>query len=114
MRCPYCLGDVPGEARKCMHCGEWLKTPPRNPSTWFGRLWNGGMTTDDVVEGVRWYVKYRIVMSVVGAVIGIIAFIAIASSWSSEPFGSQSDEPPVVLCNGVPRQDTPVGPKECP
>jgi hypothetical protein len=22
--CPFCLADIPAEARKCMHCGEWV------------------------------------------------------------------------------------------
>jgi hypothetical protein len=48
--CPYCKGDVPGDALKCKHCGEWLSNPPpapRNPSLervtkWvltFGAIW---------------------------------------------------------------------------
>ncbi|HWE95249.1 MAG TPA: hypothetical protein VG269_14880 [Tepidisphaeraceae bacterium] len=48
--CPYCKGDVPGDALKCKHCGEWLSGPPpapRNPSLervtkWvltFGAIW---------------------------------------------------------------------------
>lgn len=24
-KCPYCKGDVPDGATKCMHCGEWLR-----------------------------------------------------------------------------------------
>lgn len=32
MLCPYCKGEVPDDAKKCMNCGEWLdpayrKTP---------------------------------------------------------------------------------------
>jgi hypothetical protein len=23
--CPFCLAEVPAEARKCMYCGEWLR-----------------------------------------------------------------------------------------
>lgn len=22
--CPFCRGEVPGDAKKCRHCGEWL------------------------------------------------------------------------------------------
>jgi hypothetical protein len=22
--CPYCLAEIPDEARKCAHCGEWV------------------------------------------------------------------------------------------
>ena len=27
--CPYCEGDVSSTARKCKHCGEWLKEAGR-------------------------------------------------------------------------------------
>jgi hypothetical protein len=26
-RCPFCLADIPSEARKCRHCGEWVEGP---------------------------------------------------------------------------------------
>jgi len=28
MQCPYCKGDIPDDAVKCMHCGEWVKQRP--------------------------------------------------------------------------------------
>jgi hypothetical protein len=48
--CPFCKGDVPGDALKCKHCGEWLAKPPRAPrnqslervAKWaltFGAIW---------------------------------------------------------------------------
>jgi uncharacterized membrane protein YvbJ len=24
-RCPYCTAEIPAEAVKCMHCGEWVE-----------------------------------------------------------------------------------------
>jgi len=90
MQCPYCKGDIPDDAVKCMHCGEWVKQRPaaaepepagpfraRTPGDMFGRVWRGGLTSDDVVEGVRWYVKYRIVMAVVGAIVFLIFLFAV-------------------------------------
>lgn len=29
-KCPYCGGEIPEEAQKCKHCGEWI-TPPAQP-----------------------------------------------------------------------------------
>lgn len=31
-KCPYCLGVVPNEATKCMHCTSELKKPTKKPS----------------------------------------------------------------------------------
>lgn len=28
-KCLYCTGEVPDEALKCKHCGEWLQEPGR-------------------------------------------------------------------------------------
>jgi hypothetical protein len=28
-KCPYCTADIPLEAKKCKHCGEWVE--PRDP-----------------------------------------------------------------------------------
>jgi uncharacterized membrane protein YvbJ len=25
--CPFCTAEVPDEARKCKHCGEWIEQP---------------------------------------------------------------------------------------
>lgn len=26
-KCPYCIADIPSEARKCQFCGEWVDPP---------------------------------------------------------------------------------------
>lgn len=31
-KCPYCSGDIPAGAKKCKHCGEWLKENKRGIS----------------------------------------------------------------------------------
>ena len=57
----------------------------------FGRVWHGGLTQGDLVEGVRWYVKYRIVMAVVGGIIGLILLVTVilpgfVGSGPNDPF----------------------------
>ncbi len=27
VECPFCRADIPGSARKCRHCGEWVNRP---------------------------------------------------------------------------------------
>lgn len=43
MLCPYCKGEIPDEAKKCMHCGEWVdsayKTPQQEPQGCLAFLW---------------------------------------------------------------------------
>lgn len=28
-KCPFCLAEIPAEARKCKFCGEWVEKPPQ-------------------------------------------------------------------------------------
>lgn len=115
MKCPYCLGDVPAPARKCMHCGEWLTGPqartdleepaypdrPRPGEGILHRVWHGGLTQDDVVEGVRWYVKYRIIMGIVGAIIFVIFFLGVWLPKYNEIKGDVMpgvDRRPIITC----------------
>lgn len=36
--CPYCKGAVNPYARKCTHCGEWIKEKPKSKAVYF-LLW---------------------------------------------------------------------------
>ena len=39
LACRFCKGDVPADAVKCMHCGEWLHLPPQRDNS-LGRAAN--------------------------------------------------------------------------
>lgn len=32
-QCPICFGEIPKQAKKCMHCGEWISTNNRETQT---------------------------------------------------------------------------------
>jgi hypothetical protein len=34
MKCYYCKGDIPDDARKCAHCGEWVREEHRPESVY--------------------------------------------------------------------------------
>ena len=31
MLCPFCKGEIPDDAKKCMNCGEWVDPAYRKP-----------------------------------------------------------------------------------
>lgn len=43
MLCPYCKAEIPDDAKKCMHCGEWVDFPEKpsekEPQGCFSFLW---------------------------------------------------------------------------
>lgn len=47
-KCPYCLAEIPNEALKCKHCGEWVEKRPQAAQP-------GGN-----LEGVNEYYKYAL------------------------------------------------------
>jgi len=114
MKCYYCKGDIPDDARKCMHCGEWVREEHRPESAYesptpgevFGRVWRGGLTEGDVVEGIRWYVKYRIVMAVVGAIVFVIFLFAVfLPAWNKAGGDTTSPVGPTLCLSSDPTVD---------
>lgn len=80
-QCPYCLGEIPAEASKCQHCGEWVEAPPpQEPGLApapgiFGRFFGSRKLEDTLNEGVKIYAGYQIAM----AIIGLIVFLIVVS-----------------------------------
>jgi len=71
LTCRFCKGDVPADAAKCMHCGEWLQESPYDTS--LGRAAN------------RW-VTFHIVWAVIGLILMLIFFFAFfLPQWRSFP-----------------------------
>ena len=46
IKCPYCAGLIPSDAKKCQHCGEWV-VKQSNP---FGR---GSTDARAVAKGIK-------------------------------------------------------------
>ena len=42
MLCPYCKGEIPDDAKKCMNCGEWVdpayRKPPKEEQSFFSAV----------------------------------------------------------------------------
>ena len=71
--CPYCKGEVPSEALKCMHCGEWLSRPPQGTEDLIGRAAN------------RW-VSFHIIWAVLVLILMLVFFFAFfLPQWRSFP-----------------------------
>ncbi len=106
--CPYCLGTVPDQARKCQHCGEWVKEPDRAVDR-PGRARSdqslqGFFASDDLEEtvntGIKWYAKYWIATTVIGFVVFLFFLFAVfLPQWnkvnSDDPFPSSPPREPI-------------------
>ena len=84
-KCPFCLGEIPDEAQKCMHCGEWVNRPAAGPTTSpppgsstgsFSRFFRSGRLDETMNEGLKLYVKYSIVAGVIGLIIFVVFLVA--------------------------------------
>ena len=86
-QCQFCMGEVPLEASKCMHCGEWLDQRPEGThgadDTSMGSLTKQffeGETLDETINaGVKAYAKWKIVSGVIGAVFALIVGLSMCS-----------------------------------
>ena len=67
--CPFCAGEIPDDATKCKHCGEWVSPQPAEQ-----RGQGDGMRM--LGEAAKTGVNFYIVMSIVGLVIGLVFFLA--------------------------------------
>ena len=63
-QCPFCMGQIPDAAVKCQHCGEWVE---RRSSS------EDHLSLGDAANR---YIKYKIVMGVLGLIVFLIIFFA--------------------------------------
>ena len=102
--CPYCLSQIADDARKCRFCGEWVEEPsegsgepaaPRDQS--LSRFWESEDLDETLNVGVKWYVKYRIAMTIVGFVVFVIFFFGVwLPQWNQMNDGPGVGPPPVL------------------
>ena len=72
--CPFCKSEIPADALKCKHCGEWVSAPPRQRS-------------DDVLARAasRW-VTFNIIWAIVVlTAILLLIFKVFLPRWNSFP-----------------------------
>lgn len=62
-KCPYCKAEIPDDALKCQHCGEWVTARSRRQGDSLGRAAN------------RW-VSFNILAALVVLILMLIFFFA--------------------------------------
>lgn len=70
--CPFCFGEIHTEARKCKHCGEWVKGGPQVPSSRSG----GSSSDDGLGRAANRFVSLQVVLAIVGIVVAVVMFFA--------------------------------------
>ena len=81
-KCQYCLGEIEDAARKCKHCGEWVDQPAaaaaaEQSTGSLGRFFRSGRLDQTMNEGLKLYVKYSIVVGVIGFVVFLVFLFAV-------------------------------------
>lgn len=89
--CPFCTADIPDEAAKCKHCGEWVD----------GRSSSGERDREQTVN-VRWVpsegqlklFKWHLVAGVIGTLIcTVVFFLFFSKAWNDhERFKQDVDQ----------------------
>ena len=61
--CPFCMGEIPGAARKCQHCGEWVIATPDN------------LPIGDLGQVANKLINYKIITGMIGLIIFLLFFL---------------------------------------
>jgi hypothetical protein len=93
--CPYCLAEIPDEARKCKHCGEWVVAPPANatpPNDAEQRQRDAERRhLEDLGRAANRYVDHENTKTIIGAIVFIVilvfVFLPIACSMQNRMNG---------------------------
>jgi hypothetical protein len=64
-QCPFCMGQIPDDARKCQHCGEWVDSSPASG------------VRNDLGRAANKYVNFRIVTGVIGLIIFLLFLLLV-------------------------------------
>jgi len=73
-RCPYCRGEVPGNAIKCRHCGEFIDAPPRQPGPDGPPAYPGAQTAGPPSNGIA---TAALVIGIITILFGCLAPVAL-------------------------------------
>jgi hypothetical protein len=103
-QCPFCLSSIPAAATKCRNCGEWVDgrergTTSGEPSDQSLRRFFESDDLDETLNvGIKWYVKYRVVMAIVGFLVFLIfLFTVFLPQWNRVNDGFEGPGGPVPL-----------------
>lgn len=107
-QCPFCLSSIPEEATKCRHCGEWVdgrQAPAHGEGSdqSIRRFFESDDLDETLNVGIKWYVKYRVVMAVVGFVVFLVfLFTVFLPQWNrvNDGFDGPAGPGPVIVNPG--------------
>lgn len=85
-QCPLCLGEIPDQAVKCRHCGEWVDGRPTGAQSDLGQVANR-------------YINYKIAMTIIGLILSLLFFLFIwLPGWNRAQKGFDNfPGPPAVV-----------------
>jgi uncharacterized membrane protein YvbJ len=76
-KCQYCFAEIDPAARKCMHCGEWVSSPPKQAVNGISKA-----ELDESLKTVNFIAQWKIIGAVISIPIAIVMLIAFAEAGS--------------------------------
>lgn len=81
-RCPFCLGDIPSQARKCVHCGEWISSFVNQKNK----------NTNNIQHNAnKPKIQWKILMGIIGIILSTIT-LGISCNFRTKTISKNTDE----------------------